>query len=61
MNILKALCHLKMTLTFAEGRRLIHDGAVFVNDKPVCHTEHKVFHRDVVRVGKKRVEEVMDA
>lgn len=55
MNIIKAMCHLKMVITHAEARRSIQSGLVFVNDKKVVTDKKQVFHGDKIRLGKRRV------
>lgn len=43
-----------LTLGFAEGRRLINNGAVFLNDKPLGLAMLIPKPGDVLRVGKRK-------
>lgn len=49
-----AACRLGLTSGFAEVRRLISGGGIFINDIPAKEWNQKVHQGDVIRVGKRR-------
>jgi len=53
-NLVKALADEKVICSFAEGRRLIGQGAVKVNDQVVTDIAAAVSGGDEVKIGKKQ-------
>lgn len=54
LETVKVLDKAGLTLGFAEGRRLINNGAVFLNDKPLGLAMPIPKPGDVLRVGKRK-------
>ena len=53
VRLIKELCNHKIVASMAEGRRLVSQGAIIVNDKKAS-SDQEVNSGDIVKIGKKK-------